>query len=108
MPRHTRQAVGRAGILSDPCYPATGPNNPSEPLLRKRFSLLVFGLFALRVSALDPNAARAEYERLQKWQFSPAVPLPASQESFTRKLPARPKNVLFAPESSLLANIKRN
>jgi len=31
-----------------------------------------------------------------------------ARETFTRKLPAKPKNVVFAPESSLLAHIKRN
>ena len=31
-----------------------------------------------------------------------------AKESITRKVPVRPKNVVFAPESSLLANIKRN
>ena len=78
--------------------------------MRKRLPLAAaLGLFASSLfAAVEPKDARAEYERLQKWQFSPAVTLPASQESFTRKLPARPKNVLFAPESSLLANIKRN
>lgn len=78
--------------------------------MRKRLPLAAApGLFASSLfAAVAPNDARAGYERPEKLQFFPAVTLPASQESFTRKLPARPKNVLFAPESSLLANIKRN
>lgn len=34
-------------------------------------------LVALPLFALDPTTARAEYDRLQKWQFSPPLPLAA-------------------------------
>lgn len=78
--------------------------------MRKRLPLAAApGLFASSLfAAVAPKDARAGYERPQKWQFSPAVILPASQESFTRKLPAQRKNVLCAPESSLLANGERH
>ena len=40
-------------------------------------------VLALPLSALDATSARAEYDRMQKWQFSPAVTLPAPV-TFTR------------------------
>ena len=36
------------------------------------------------------------------------IPSKQAKESITRRLSAKPKNVVFAPESSLLANVKRN
>jgi aminopeptidase N len=35
------------------------------------------------------------------------LPSKSAKETFTRKLPGKPKNVVFAPDSSLLANVKR-
>jgi aminopeptidase N len=35
------------------------------------------------------------------------LPSKGAKETFTRKLPAKPKNVVFAPDSSLLSNVKR-
>ena len=35
------------------------------------------------------------------------VPLNENEQSFTRELPAKPREVLFAPDHALLARIKR-
>ncbi|HEV7239774.1 MAG TPA: M1 family aminopeptidase [Thermoanaerobaculia bacterium] len=46
--------------------------------MRHRFTLLAFaGLLATSAFALDPKNARAEYDRMQKWQFSREIPLAA-------------------------------
>lgn len=52
--------------------------------MRHRLAVvLAVAVVALPLFALDATTARAEYDRLQKWQFSPAVPLPAPV-TFTR------------------------
>jgi hypothetical protein len=55
--------------------------------LRQRLVLLTLGLFALPLFALDPKDARAEYDRLQKWQFSQpatlAVPVTITRDTAT-------------------------
>jgi hypothetical protein len=51
--------------------------------VRNRLALLALGLFALPLLALDPKDARAEYDRLQKWQFSGPMTL-AAPVSLTR------------------------
>jgi len=46
--------------------------------VRHRFALLaVIGILATSVFALDPKDARAEYDRMQKWQFSRELALTA-------------------------------
>ena len=45
--------------------------------MRRRLASLILLLLTLPLFALDPKDASAEYDRLQKWQFSQPVTLPA-------------------------------
>ena len=36
------------------------------------------------------------------------IPNKQAKESITRKLPAKPKNIVFAPEYSLLASVRKD
>lgn len=47
-------------------------------------SALLFVLAALSVSALAAVDPKTDYDRLQRWQFSPPVPLPAGGVTLTR------------------------
>lgn len=97
-------------------------------------SIVVLAAFSLPAFAGDPAQARADYERLQKWQFASAAiaittrvtitrdtatitltsgnvhlmqPVSSGEETMTQEFPAVPRKVIFAPDHSLLANIKR-